>query len=479
MAQGHLIPMVDIAKLIAEQGVTVTIVTTPFNASRFERIINRAIESKLPIRLLELRFPCKEVGLPERCESLDIAPSRNLITKFFTAVSMLQQPLEEFLKEQEPRPSCIISDICLSWTSETAIRFQIPRLVFHGTCCFSLLCSHNVLRYNAHERVTSDSELFMIPGLPQEISITKAQLPGAFVPSSDLDDIRSKMRQAEAMSYGVVVNSAMELELGFIEEYKRATQKKIWCIGPVSHCNQNNLDKYERGNVASIDETEILTWLDARKPKSVLYACLGSQCRLVPSQLIEICLGLEASSHSFVFVIRHGNGFSEFERWLKEGFEERIKGKSLLIKGWAPQLLILSHTSIGGFLTHCGWNSTLEGICAGVPLLTWPLFAEQFLNEKLVVQVLGVGVSVGVSIPVRWGDEEKVGVSVTQDQLEKAVRKLMEEGDKREERRKRVGELGAKVRMSAAGGSSYINTTLLIEDILDQATQRNQNQDSI
>ncbi|KAK9158705.1 hypothetical protein Scep_005279 [Stephania cephalantha] len=395
------------------------------------------------------------------------------------AVNMLQQPLEEFLKEQEPRPSCIISDFCLPWTSETAIRFQIPRLVFHGTCCFSLLCSHNVLRYNAHESVTSDSELLMIPGLPQEISITKAQLPGAFVPSSDLDDIRNKMRQAEAMSYGVVVNSAMDLELGFIEEYKRAIQKKIWCIGPVSQCNQNNLDKYERGSAASIDETDISRWLDARKPKSVIYACLGSQCRLVPSQLIEIGLGLEASNHPFIFVVRHGNGFSEFERWLEEGFEARIEGKGLLIKGWAPQLLILSHTSIGGFLTHCGWNSTLEGICAGVPLLTWPLFAEQFLNEKLVVQVLGVGVSVGVSIPVRWGDEEKVGILVKRDELEKAVRKLMDDGDEREERRKRVGELGAKARMSADGGSSYVNITLLIEDIKNQATQRNQNQDCI
>lgn len=81
-----------------------------------------------------------------------------------------------------------------------------------------------------------------------------------------------------------------------------------------------------------------------------------------------------------------------------------------MIWGWAPQVLILSHPAIGGFLTHCGWNSTLEGVCAGVPMITWPLFAEQFYNEKFIVQVLRIGVRVGAEYAVKWGEEEKFGV---------------------------------------------------------------------
>jgi hypothetical protein len=64
-----------------------------------------------------------------------------------------------------------------------------------------------------------------------------------------------------------------------------------------------------------------------------------------------------------------------------------VEGKGLIIRGWAPQVLILDHEAVGGFVTHCGWNSTLEGVTAGVPMVTWPMFAEQFFNEKLVTQV--------------------------------------------------------------------------------------------
>ncbi|KAF7818693.1 UDP-glycosyltransferase 73D1-like [Senna tora] len=112
------------------------------------------------------------------------------------------------------------------------------------------------------------------------------------------------------------------------------------------------------------------------------------------------------------------------------GYEGRIKGRGVVIKGWAPQILILSHAAIGGFLTHCGWNSTIEGVCAGVPMVTWPLFAEQFLNEKLIVQVLKMGVRVGVEVPVRWGDENKVGVSIKRERIKEAIEECMEEDRK-------------------------------------------------
>ena len=215
-------------------------------------------------------------------------------------------------------------------------------------------------------------------------------------------------------------------------------------------------------------------WLDSKKPRSVIYACLGSLCRLVPAQLIELGLGLEASNQPFIWVIKTGDQryLEELEEWLvKERFEERIKGRGLLIKGWAPQVLILSHPAVGGFITHCGWNSTLESVCSGVPMITWPLFAEQFFNEKLVVEVLRIGIKVGVEIPVRWGDEEKVGVLVKKDGVEKAIAMLMdgeEEGEKRREKARELGEVAKKA--LEKGGSSQLNMSFLIEDITKQST---------
>ena len=476
LAQGHMIPMIDMARLLAERDVVVSLITTPFNASRFENTIHRAADAGLPIRLVPIPFPCREVGLPPECENLDIVPSRDLIRKFYSAMDKLQQPLEHYLQQQKPPPSCIISDKCLSWTSGTARKFGIPRLVFHGMCCFSLLSSHNIWLHNAHRSVLSDSQPFVVPGMPQKIEIKKAQLPGAFVTLPDLDDIRNQMREAESTAYGVVVNTFNELEHGCVEEYEKAIKKKVWSIGPVSLSNKHNLDKFERGNKASIDEKQCLGWLDSMKPGSVVYACLGSQCRLVPAQLIELGLGLEASKQPFIWVIKTGERFSELEDWLvEERFEDRIKGRGLVIKGWAPQVLILSHPAIGGFLTHCGWNSTVEGVCSGVPMITWPLFAEQFLNEKLVIEVLRIGVSLGVEVPVRWGDEERVGVLVKKCEVEKAVETLMDGGEEGEMRKKRARELSTSARRAMEdGGSSHVNMSILIQDITKlQSTQEN------
>ncbi|XP_061337721.1 UDP-glycosyltransferase 73D1-like [Gastrolobium bilobum] len=469
-AQGHMIPMVDMAKILAEQRVIVTLVSTPQNATRFEQTICRAAESGLQIHLLKIPFPCQKVGLPLGCENLDNLPSRNLLRNFYIALDMLQEPLEKYLQNHASPPSCIISDKCLSWTSLTAKKFNIPRLVFHGMSCFSLLSSYNIKLHNAHLCVNSDSEPFVIPGMPQRIEITRAQLPGAFVALPDLDDFRDKMREAEMSAYGVVVNSFEELEHGCAEEYEKVMNKRVWCIGPVSLCNKLSLDKFERGNKPSIEEKQCLEWLNLMEQRSVIYVCLGSLCRLVPSQLIELGLGLEASNRPFIWVVKTAEeNFSELEKWLEdENFEERIKGRGLLIKGWAPQILILCHPAIGGFLTHCGWNSTIEGVCSGVPLITWPLFAEQFLNEKLVVEVLKIGVRIGVEFPVRFGDEKKAGVLVEKTRVIEAIEMCMEGSEEGNKRRTRATELGNMARRALEEeGSSRFNISCLIQDIME------------
>ncbi|PIN21477.1 UDP-glucuronosyl and UDP-glucosyl transferase [Handroanthus impetiginosus] len=472
LAQGHMIPMIDMAKLLSKHGVVTSLVTTPNNTSRFSTTIHRAKAAGLQINLIEIPFPSKQVGLPIGCENLDSVPSRDLIRNFYRALDEIQEPLEQYLLNHNPPPSCIISDKCLSWTSKMARKFKVPRLVFHGMCCFSLLSSHNVKLYKPHLSVKSDTEPFLIPEMPFSVEIAKTQLPGSFISSPDLDDIRDQMQEAESNAYGVVVNTFHEIEGGCVEEYEKAINKRLWCIGPVSLCNADVLDKFERGNRASIDDKGCLEWLDLKTPKSVLYACLGSQCRLIPEQLIELGLALEESKHPFIWVIKTGERLEELEKWLsEERFEERIKGRGLLIKGWAPQVLILSHEAIGGFLTHCGWNSTIEGVCSGVPMLTWPMFAEQFLNERLIVEVLKIGVKVGVESPVRWGDEEKVGVLVRKEQIGSAIEMLMDGGEEGKKRRIRVQDLREiAISKMEDSGSAHANILVLIRDIMEQTS---------
>ncbi|KAI9086253.1 hypothetical protein K1719_031707 [Acacia pycnantha] len=470
MSPGHMNPMVDVARILAHHDVIVTVVTTPHNAARFSATFARFSESGLPIRLVQLQFPCEEAGVPEGCENFDMLPSLGMGLSLYESLSILQKPAEELFRELTPQPNCIISDVGLPYTAHIASKFNIPRISFYGVSCFCLLWSLKAMSYEGYENIRDESEYFVIPDLPDKIEITKAQLPGQ--PES-WNEFVGKMVEAEMAVYGVIVNSFQELETAYATEYKKTRKDKLWCIGPVSLSNKDDLDKAHRGNKASVDEDKCMEWLDLQKPRSVIYVCLGSMCNLTPLQLKELGLALEASNMPFIWVIRAGSHSEELYKWIKEDeFEERTRGRSLLIRGWAPQVLILSHKAIGGFITHCGWNSTLEAICAGVPMLTWPLFGDQFLNEKFVVQVLGIGVRVGVESPMTWGEEEKIGVLVKKQDILMAIHRLMDETEESEERRNKAMRL-AKMAEGAVqeGGSSELNLSLLIQDIRQQTKQ--------
>lgn len=374
LAASHIIPMVDMAKLLAQRGVTVTLVMTPLNAIRFTAVIDRAIGSGLLIRVLELQFPAKEAGLPEGCESVDVLPGLADRRNFFTAIDMLQDKVEKSLAEMKPKPSCIICDTHIAWTAETADKFQIPRIIFDGMSCFTQLCMHNLYIMKDQNKIP-ESGPFVIPDLPDRIEVTKVQLPGAFNPATlCVQDIRDKIRAAETRAYGVVINTFEELEPKYVDEFRKLKDGRVWCIGPLSLCNNDNPDKAQRGNKSSFEKEDCLKkWLDSWQPESVVYVCLGSLSHTTVVQFVELALGLEASGYPFILVVKLGERQVPIEKWiLKNGFEERTKERGFLIRGWAPQVLILSHPAIGGFLTHCGWNSTFEGISAGMPMITWP-----------------------------------------------------------------------------------------------------------
>ncbi|KAI9198748.1 hypothetical protein LWI28_021526 [Acer negundo] len=478
LCPGHLLPMVDIARLLAQHGVKITLIVTPLNAILFDKIINRDIESGLSIQLLQIPFPCVEAGLPEGYEDLSALPSRSLAINFFDALRMMQQPMEKFVEETHPRPSCIISDRHLPWTIDITSKFGIPRLAFDGTSCFSFMCSHNISISKVHENVTSDSDYFVVPNLPDKIELTKAQVPSILNPDRITEKgFYEEMKAADMASYGLVINSFEELESRYVEECKKVKGDKVWCIGPVSLRNKENIDKSQRCNKTSSnidDQNQYLKWLDSWPSKSVIYACLGTLSCLTPLQLMELGLGLEASNRPFIWVIREDQKSSELEKFIREeeGFEERTKNRGLVIQDWAPQVLILSHPAIGGFLTHCGWNSTLEGVCAGVPMITWPLLAEQFYNEQVIVKVLRIGETVGANVATKWGEEDKYGVKVKSETIRKAIDLVMDE-EEGEEKRKRTRELADLANKALEeGGSSYCNIRLLIKDIMQQVMDK-------
>ncbi|KAH7570235.1 hypothetical protein JRO89_XS05G0073900 [Xanthoceras sorbifolium] len=222
------------------------------------------------------------------------------------------------------------------------------------------------------------------------------------------------MYEADLATYGVIINSFEELEPAYVKEYSKIKDSKVWCIGPVSQYNKDYLDKAQRGKIALIDGYQILKWLDSQDPSCVLYACLGSLCNLIPAQLIELGLGLEAS--------------------------ERPKR--------------LCDIGLGSSSTNT------------VTLCNWWLLDTLRLEFKLRRHLCWVG----VENPTLWGEEEKVGVLVKRENVKTAVEKLMDGEEKEaQERRERARELGKLAKIAGEeGGSSYLNIELLLQDIMNQ-----------
>ncbi|KAL6964031.1 abscisate beta-glucosyltransferase [Sarracenia purpurea var. burkii] len=453
---GHFIPMIDLARVFASHGIKSTIITSPNDAVVFHKTLNRDQLSGLDIHLHTLHLPSADDGEePHTITSLDMSAPP------FTDTSILQAPLTQLLLHR--RPDCIVTDTFHRWVANAVDETGIPRVIFNGNCCFSRCCEDSIRRHWPPE-VSSDSEPFVLQRLPDRIEITRSQLP-IFIRTGM--EFPGKAMRAEENSIGQVVNSFYDLEPAYVEFYRNEMGKKAWIIGPVSLFNRNVADKAERGQKAAIDDHSCLNWLNSKKPNSVLYVSFGSLARLKSTQLLELAHGLDSSNFSFIWAIGKLSD-SAGENWYPDGFEERMvkSQKGLVIKGWAPQLLILEHVSVGGFMTHCGWNSTLEGVCAGVPMITWPLSAEQFYNEKLVTDVLKIGVRVGSEEWASWNMERKTVVG--REKVEAAVTRLMGGGEAAEMRR-RAKELAEESKRAVEeGGSSYND----IEDLIQVLKSR-------
>nr|UHB15543.1 UDP-glycosyltransferase [Paris polyphylla] len=451
LASGHMIPMVDIARLLADRGVKSTIVTTAGNIPRIQPTIQRfnsiCSSDKPPIELLTIPFPS---SVPD---DFSLLPTLDFTPEFAAAISGLRQPFAELLESH--RPDCIISDFLYAWTNDLGY----PRIVFHAEGFFSCVAPGAVASQKLHESVTSDDEPFVVTGLPHRIEMTRSQLPNFFFFKSD-DDVGLRTGVVESLcnSYGAVMNSFYELEPEYADIMKKNATFKIWHIGPVSLSRRNTAGE-------SVESGIIRSWLDGKNPSSVLYVCFGSLVKFTTPQFREIASGLEDSGHPFIWVVKKNDGDI-----LPEGFEERVKGKGLLIKGWAPQVMILNHPAIGGFMTHCGWNSCLEGVSAGLPMITWPMYTEQFFNEKLIVNVLGVGIAIGAKI-CSLHEEERTAVKG--EVVAKAVRELLGSGEEAEGRRRRARKVGENAKRAVEeGGSSYSEMDHLVEDLINLKTGR-------
>ncbi|CAL9116008.1 unnamed protein product [Musa textilis] len=266
------------------------------------------------------------------------------------------------------------------------------------------------------------------------------------------------LREAELTSYGVVVNSFYDLEPDYAEHYRKVGPREVYLVGPVAIAGAQT----QEGGKEDAARDPCLSWLDGKADGSVVYVSFGTLCRFSDAQLRELALGLEASGHPFLWTVRADGGVGE--GWMPEGYEGRVAGRGLVARFWVPQRDILAHRAVGGYVVHCGWNSVTEAVCSGVPLITWPLHSEQFVTEKLLVDVLGVARPMWEGFKSVRDDEKEV---VKAETVARSVARLMGSDPEAQAARKRMKELGeAAARAVAEGGSSHGDLGRMIQGLM-------------
>ncbi|XP_043710183.1 UDP-glycosyltransferase 88F4-like [Telopea speciosissima] len=310
----------------------------------------------------------------------------------------------------------------------------------------------------------------------KDLTTTKLNIPGlppipapGIVPLMDRDEegypYFLEMSSSLPKSKGIIVNTFESLESIVIKAINdglcvpEAPTPPIYTIGPLLDSPINQSVEGEKS------ENQTLSWLDAQPSQSVVFLCFGSRGVFSKAQVKEIAVGLEKSGQRFLWALRKPvsednnkhfsleQGDPDLDALLPEGFLERTKDRGLVVKQWAPQVEVLSRKSVGGFVTHCGWNSVLETVCAGVPIVAWPLYAEQHFNKEVLVE------QTKLAMPM---EESEDGI-VYAAEVEKRVRALME-SDEGKVFRERMHKMKEEAMAAwSESGSSTISFTKLVD----------------
>ncbi|PON82465.1 UDP-glucuronosyl/UDP-glucosyltransferase [Trema orientale] len=440
---GHLFPLIEFAKrLVVQHKFAITFIVPNDGTSSI------GLQKKL---LQSLPKPISSLFLPPI--SFDDLPTDSVIeTRIELTLTRSLPALRQTLKAltESTRFVALVVDIFGPVAFDVAQEFGIPPYIFFPTTALVLSFFFYLPKLDA---ITS-AEYGQLPEPIKLPGCVPVQGHDLFNPLHDRKSEPYKafvhMTSRYNRASGILVNSFLDIEPG---PFKALIERvhgnpPVYPVGPLIQTILSN----------GSDEPECLRWLDEQPKVSVIFVSFGSGGTLSQEQFTELASGLELSGQRFLWVIRTPNdktsdgafftlkgNKSPFD-YLPEGFLERTKDLGLVVDSWAPQVRVLAHDSTGGFLTHCGWNSTLESVVYGVPLVTWPLYAEQKMNAVLVGDE-------GLKVGLRVKKNEK-GI-VGREEISEYVKVLME-GEEGKLMRKRMNQLkeSAKLALSHEGSST-------------------------
>nr|ABR17327.1 unknown [Picea sitchensis] len=460
--QGHITPMFNFAKKLAAKGVTVTFVNTEACYANITKARNGEDPFSHAQSLgLDIRSAQISDGLPlEFDRSLN---AEEFIESFETNMIPHVEELISHLKEEEPPVLCIIADSFFVWLDRVAKKYGISHASFwtEAAMVFSIYYHWDLLVENGHSPFVNkeDDHENLINYIPGLSDLKTTDLPSYFQEldlSSRTHDILYEAFQSVRGADWIISNTVEDLESRTIAELQSI--KPFWSVGPLlPSAFQEDLNK-ETSRTNMWPESDCTGWLDSKPENSVIYISFGSYAHLSRAQIEEVALGLLESKQPFIWVLRPDIIASGIHDILPEGFLEETKDKGLVVQ-WSSQLEVLSHPSVGGFLTHCGWNSILESLSSGVPMLAFPLFTDQCTNRWLIVEEWGVA----MDLAGNSGSFQNYKPLVGREEIARTLKKFMgeEEGRKLRLKVKPIREVLKKAMLDS--GTSNKNLDLFVE----------------
>ncbi|CAI8604904.1 unnamed protein product [Vicia faba] len=463
-AQGHINPLLRLGKSLLTKGLKVTLATTELVYHRMFKSTTTPTTTAVPTSYttngIEVLFFSDGLDIKNNFLNISVPIDEymNLIAKI-GPISLTNLIKNNFLNNSSKKLACIINNPFVPWVTNVAYELNIPCACLWIQPCtlYSIYARfyNNLNHFPTLENPEIDVE---IPGLP----LLKPQdLPSFVLPTNDvktLSDVLGEMFKNMKKLKWVLANSFYELEKDVIDSMTEIFPIKT--VGPLVPPLLLGQDQNKDVGIEMWKpQDSCMEWLNQKPPSSVIYISFGSLIFLKEKQMLSIAKALKNSNRYFLWVMKHKEGD---EVHLPEKFIEETRGKGKIVT-WCPQTRVLVHPAIACFLTHCGWNSTLEAITAGVPMIAYPQWTDQPTNAKLVSDVFRTGIRLN---PDRDG-------FVGSEEVERAIEEIVG-GEKLEEFSKNLLKLKFAAREAfAAGGSSDRNIQTFVDEILVGAENNN------
>ncbi|CAI9099845.1 OLC1v1036727C1 [Oldenlandia corymbosa var. corymbosa] len=426
---GHLNQLLHLSRLISSYNIPVHFVSIPVAPAW------KSVHSNVHFHDICIPFPVSRTKF--------ISPKIPSFEAMVSVVSLHCEPIITLVEKLSNATERII-------VIHDSLMFNVAKMVL--ATCSTLLTKQDIYSFTASSAFDyyANRQLFngkpiLIDGEPAKIfpSVRKTvPVPGF--------DFKKFLEESYAFNHKNVLNTSRLIEGGFIDLMAKKIdanesdeENEKWAIGPWI---PSQILLTGEGNTIARNRDKCLEWLEKQSQNSVLFVCFGTTSTLSAEQIKEIAVGLEISGYSFIWVIPEPeDGDAKDGAVPPQDFEEIVHQRGMIVRDWAPQLEILCHSSTGGFVSHCGWNSCMESISMGVPMAAWPMQTDQPMNAFLITQVLKVGLMVR-----DW--ENGYGL-VKSSAIAKAVRRLMgsDEGNKI---RRRAKELSDAVKGSIKGNGA-------------------------